>query len=226
MDTLSVPAGTTLDLNGLNVYAHRLQIASNVSNGVVTIVDGESTTTTVTASAASAVYGLPVTFTAAVVAGLGIPTGSVQFLVDGVNYGPSVTLNVSGIASLTTSTLSVRTHAISAVTPQPMEISAIVPLRTSARRLRRPLQELPRFFSKMTAPRGTGSQSMAAMARRSVRISARITLAFRHMPPLRSRTCLIMSGTLPLPTVARCRKPRMAQVTGLRLPGTTLITSP
>ena len=74
-----------------------------------------ATTTSVTSSADPSVFGQPVTFTATVsTAGLGTPTGTVQFF-DGANpIGAPVALNGSGQAQLTTSSLSVGSHTITA----------------------------------------------------------------------------------------------------------------
>jgi len=69
-------------------------------------------TTTVSSSLNPATAGLPVTLTATV-AGNG-PTGTVQFLDGSVNLGAVVPL-AGGTASLTTGTLSVATHPITAV---------------------------------------------------------------------------------------------------------------
>ena len=73
----------------------------------------QDTTTGVASSLNPSVYGQSVTFTAAVTAAIGVPTGSVQFEVDGVNLGAPVALS-GGTASLTSSNLSVGTHAITA----------------------------------------------------------------------------------------------------------------
>jgi hypothetical protein len=74
-----------------------------------------ATTTTVTSNADPSVFGQPVTFTAAVAtAGLGTPSGNVQFLDGGSNIGAPVALNASGVATLTTSALSVGNHTITA----------------------------------------------------------------------------------------------------------------
>jgi RHS repeat-associated protein len=65
---------------------------------------------------AGSVYGQAVTFTAtvsAVTAGAGTPTGSVQFVVDGGNFGAPVVLN-GGTATLTVATLSAGAHALAA----------------------------------------------------------------------------------------------------------------
>lgn len=74
-----------------------------------------ATTTSVTSSSDPSVFGQPVTFTATVsTAGLGTPTGNVQFF-DGLNpIGGAVALNASGQAQLTTSSLSVGNHTITA----------------------------------------------------------------------------------------------------------------
>jgi hypothetical protein len=72
------------------------------------------TTTTVIASANTPLLGDSVTFTATVsaaVAGLGSPTGSVQFVIDGNNVGAPVPL-VGSIASFTTSTLAIGAHTV------------------------------------------------------------------------------------------------------------------
>ena len=74
-----------------------------------------ATTTTVTSSADPSVFGQPVTFTATVsTAGLGTPTGNVQFFDGASPIGGPVALNVSGQAQLTTSSLSVGNHTITA----------------------------------------------------------------------------------------------------------------
>jgi hypothetical protein len=74
-------------------------------------------TTSVIASAATPLFGVDtVTFTATVsaaVAGLGSPSGSVQFAVDNSNVGAPVPLT-SGMANFATSTLAVGTHTITA----------------------------------------------------------------------------------------------------------------
>ena len=65
-----------------------------------TITNAEaSTRTTVTSSASPAAYGEQITYTAAVTWTSGAVTvGSVQFIVDGANFGSPVALNVSGQA--------------------------------------------------------------------------------------------------------------------------------
>jgi hypothetical protein len=55
-----------------------------------------------------------VTFTATVTASAGTPTGSVQFKDNGSDLGPAVALNGSGVATISTSSLTVGTHTITA----------------------------------------------------------------------------------------------------------------
>ena len=74
-----------------------------------------ATTTSVTSSANPSVFGQPVTFTATVTtAGLGTPSGNVQFSDGATPIGGPVALNVSGQAQITTSALSVGPHTITA----------------------------------------------------------------------------------------------------------------
>ena len=84
-------------------------------------VNPAPTSTTVTSSVNPSIYGQSVTFTATVAntAGTGIsaatPTGSVQFM-DGTSLlGTPQTISGLGVASLTTSALTVGTHPITAV---------------------------------------------------------------------------------------------------------------
>ena len=74
-------------------------------------------TTGVTADVSPSVYGQTVTFTATVAAASGFsgtPTGTVQFEIDGSDYGSPVTLNGSGQATITDSELSVGSHSVTA----------------------------------------------------------------------------------------------------------------
>ncbi|HEX3461686.1 MAG TPA: Ig-like domain-containing protein [Acidimicrobiales bacterium] len=84
------------------------------------VVNQDPTTTGVTSSVSPSVFGQPVTFTATVSAnapGAGTPTGSVTFLDGGTPLGTQALNGVAGNdqASITVSSLSVGTHAISAV---------------------------------------------------------------------------------------------------------------
>jgi autotransporter-associated beta strand protein len=75
-----------------------------------------ATTITLSSSPNPAVFGQPVTFTATVtttVSGLGTPTGTVTFMEGNTTLGTG-SLNASGIATFTSATLSVGSHAITA----------------------------------------------------------------------------------------------------------------
>jgi hypothetical protein len=75
----------------------------------------DDTTTTLTASVSPSLLNQPVTFTANVSAPDGdVPTGTVQFLIDGANFGSPVTLT-NGSASITTASLTPGSHSIQAV---------------------------------------------------------------------------------------------------------------
>src|SRR5207245_10373 len=58
--------------------------------------------------------GQSVTFTATVTSAAGTPTGTVQFKDNGSNLGAPVALNGSGVAMLSTSSLTSGTHTITA----------------------------------------------------------------------------------------------------------------
>ncbi|MDE1160665.1 MAG: Ig-like domain repeat protein [Acidobacteriaceae bacterium] len=75
-----------------------------------------STTTTVTTSLAQVLAQQSTTFTAQVLpAGLGTPTGTVQFYANGTAIGGPVTLPASGLAALTTSFATSGSYAITAI---------------------------------------------------------------------------------------------------------------
>ncbi len=74
-----------------------------------------ATTTAVSSSTNPSVSGQSVSFTANVTASSGTPTGTVQFTIDGSNFGSAVTLASGSATSGGTSTLSVGTHTVTAV---------------------------------------------------------------------------------------------------------------
>jgi sugar lactone lactonase YvrE len=78
---------------------------------LVQTVQNENTQVALTASANPSIYTQPVTFTATVTGNGGIATGSVTFTDGSASLG-SGTLNASGIATLTTSTLTPGTHTL------------------------------------------------------------------------------------------------------------------
>jgi uncharacterized repeat protein (TIGR01451 family) len=73
-----------------------------------------ATTTAVTSSVNPSGVGQSVTFTATVTSPSGTPTGTVQFKDNGVNLGSPIPLNGSGVAQLTTSSLTGGLHPITA----------------------------------------------------------------------------------------------------------------
>jgi hypothetical protein len=101
------------------VYSGDGDFRASTSDGLSQPVGKASTSTTLASSVKPSVHGQAVTFTATVVStapGSGIPVGTVQFKVDGVNLGSPVALNGSGSAtSAAVSNLSTATHHVTAV---------------------------------------------------------------------------------------------------------------
>src|SRR5205814_505887 len=98
---------------------------NDTANDPTTVIGGTAaTTTTVSSSANPSIYGQSVTFTATVAPASGTtpPTGSVQFVVDGSNFGSSVSLSgcipsphsCATSASISTLTASGSPHAVQA----------------------------------------------------------------------------------------------------------------
>jgi hypothetical protein len=129
---LWIMAGSTTGTLGL--YTHEDTLVegdetivvsiSSVTNGTaggspvtLTIIDDDpaSTTTTLASKPNPSVYGQMVTFTATVTSGVGTPTGTVTFK-DGKTTLGTGPLN-AGIATFTTSSLSVGRHTITAAYP-------------------------------------------------------------------------------------------------------------
>jgi uncharacterized repeat protein (TIGR01451 family) len=117
----------TLTTNLLSVAPHPITATyggdatfdpSTSTPALAQVVNKASTTTTL-APLSQSIFGQSVTFSAtvgAVAPGSGTPTGTVSFL-DGATVIGSGTLNGSGVATFTTSTLTVGTHSISASYP-------------------------------------------------------------------------------------------------------------
>jgi hypothetical protein len=83
------------------------------SGSLTQTVNQASSSTAVSSSVNPSVFGQSVTFTATVSSSAGTPTGTVQFIVDGSNFGNPVALS-GATASTTTGGLSVGTHTITA----------------------------------------------------------------------------------------------------------------
>ncbi len=99
------------------VYGSNASFKGSTSPAVTETVGKANTTTVVTSSLNPSTVGQSVTFTATLTAvspGTGVPTGTVTFK-DGSTTLSTGTLNSSGFATFTTSTLLVATHSITAV---------------------------------------------------------------------------------------------------------------
>ncbi len=96
---------------------------SDLDQGLVALAEGSpvkyATKAVVTSTLSSAAYGRPVTFGVAVsnvTSPSGpTPTGSVQFQINGANFGSPVALSSKGTAAISESTLGVGTYSIDAV---------------------------------------------------------------------------------------------------------------
>jgi len=101
----------------LAAFAGSPSVAPSLSAGIPVVVTPQSsaTTTTTTLDPISGVVfaGTPVTLGATVRAASGVPTGQVEFFDGGTSLG-TATLNNIGRASLSTSSLAVGTHTITA----------------------------------------------------------------------------------------------------------------
>ncbi len=86
----------------------------SLSTAVTYQIAPDPTTAMLVAAPAQATVGTPVTLTATIAGNLAVPNGAVNFL-DGSAVIGSVMLSATGVASLTTSSLAVGTHAITAV---------------------------------------------------------------------------------------------------------------
>jgi hypothetical protein len=98
------------------VYASDTNFAASSGTLVQSVQSSTATTTSLSSSANPSVYSQSVTFTASVTAtsGSGVPTGTVTFKNGSMTLGTG-TLNGSGVATFTTSTLAVGSASITAV---------------------------------------------------------------------------------------------------------------
>jgi hypothetical protein len=125
LGTVAIDAGGVahLGVSSLSVGDHAITAsysgdADNAASSasLMQVVNANSTATALTSSAASVTYGHSVTFTATVSltgAGSGTPTGNVIFK-DGSTVIGTVAIDAGGVATLTTSSLSVGGHTITA----------------------------------------------------------------------------------------------------------------
>jgi RHS repeat-associated protein len=91
-----------------------VQPTPGAAQATTQVAQAAPTTTVSTDHAAGSTYGQAVTFTVTVRAAAGTPSGTVQFQIDGVDFGNAVTLT-AGAAAISTAALSAGTHSIAAV---------------------------------------------------------------------------------------------------------------
>ena len=115
-DVSGVATAPTFTANGIaGTYNVTATLVGTSLTATFSLKNTASTSTAVSSSLNPSLLGQSVTFTATVISAGGTPTGTVQFK-DGVNnLGIPVTLNGSGQATLTTSSLTAGTHTITAV---------------------------------------------------------------------------------------------------------------
>src|SRR5690606_21301691 len=87
---------------------------TSASEVLAQTVDQATPSVTIDSSQMPSTFGQAVTFTASVTGAGGMPTGTVQFAVDGVDLGGAVALDGSGQATLMTSALEAGTRQVSA----------------------------------------------------------------------------------------------------------------
>lgn len=119
--TLNGSGVATYTASALSLAAHSITASyagdarnlASASSALTVTVTAEATTTALTASSPSAVVGSGITFTATVAGTSGgpTPTGLVTFMDGATTLGPG-TLNGSGVATYSTSSLAVGAHSI------------------------------------------------------------------------------------------------------------------
>jgi hypothetical protein len=95
------------------VYSGDTTHQGSTSNSVSVVVLPDITTVSVTSSGNPAIYGQNVTFTATAQGNHAVPSGQIEFL-DGSSVIAAATLNPAGIATVSTSSLAVGAHSITA----------------------------------------------------------------------------------------------------------------
>ncbi len=127
----TAPSAGTITANGsggFNVTGTHTYLTPGTFNVDTQVADGNNnfartrstanvkaaTVTAVTSSVNPSDFGQSVTFTATVTASAGTPAGDVQFKDNGSNLGTAVSLNGSGVATVTTAALTAGPHTITA----------------------------------------------------------------------------------------------------------------
>ena len=99
-------------------YSGDANLLASTSAAITQTVNVASTSTRVTSNRNPALRGTSVMLTATVVAvlpGAGVPTGTVQWIIDGIAVGVPVALDATGLARYFTTSLSVGRHTVVAV---------------------------------------------------------------------------------------------------------------
>jgi sugar lactone lactonase YvrE len=112
--TLAIATLTVGLDNIVATYPGNTDYAANTSNVLAQTITSTATITILTAGGTTSLSGKPVTLTASVSSPTAIPGGIVIFQDGSTNIGQG-TLNASGVATLTTSALSVGSHTLTAV---------------------------------------------------------------------------------------------------------------
>jgi autotransporter-associated beta strand protein len=111
---------TALQLSGGNhtiiaVYQGSTNFATSQNTTSITITKANSTTSNVTSNLPNPVFGQSITFSTTVSSTIGVPTGTVNFLDNGVQIGQGTVDSATGVATFTTSTLGAgSSHSITA----------------------------------------------------------------------------------------------------------------
>jgi hypothetical protein len=117
--SISTSALTTGSHTITAVYSGDAGYTGSTSSSLTHAVNKSNTTTALSSSVNPSVFGQGITLTATVTAiapGSGTPSGTVQFQIDGSNFGSAVALNGSGVAtSGSNSILTVGTHSVAAI---------------------------------------------------------------------------------------------------------------
>lgn len=115
--SLVLPATLSVGTHTIGAsYAGNADFAASTASPITVTIAPAGTSTSLTASASTATVGAPITFTASVQPTLNatLPSGTVSFY-DGTNLIGTGSLTSKATASLTTSTLTVGSHTVTAV---------------------------------------------------------------------------------------------------------------
>jgi sugar lactone lactonase YvrE len=200
--TLSASFTCSAPNSGLSVAVYPVTFTysgdANYAPGTATTqltVIPQPTTTTIATSATPVVAGTPVTLTSNVTSALGVVTvGSVNFT-DGVVTLGSGALSSAGVATLTTTSLAIGSHTITATYPGTQNFS------TSSASLTEAIAAPPGAFTVTATPpsqfvRGPGSVTWQVTVTPSGGFAGPVALTCSGLPA--DATCSFAQGTLTL----------------------------